>query len=184
MWDELRTPTSTTEMRSPHFVPTVIAPHKTKSAEVLKHVFLRGAEFGRRHFRGDDIDRGLLCEVLPARLPRPLEELRRAERACRDLQHIWLPHADNPGLHLIVQGGIGSRPIVLRQSGFVEGLTGLLPFNGGDRHICSFHATEILLSKLSKLLVAEVEHGGLLQEEVAMCLEIINLPFQSLALLG
>ena len=40
------------------------------------------------------------------------------------------------------------------------------------------------MSKLGKLLIAEVKHGGLLQEQVAMGLEVIDLSFQPLALLG
>jgi hypothetical protein len=63
-------------------------------------------------------------------------------------------------------------------------LARLLPFGRHSGDIGGFHATEVLLGKLSKLLVAEVEHGGLLQEKVAMRLEVIDLPFQSLALLG
>jgi hypothetical protein len=72
----------------------------------------------------------------------------------------------------------------LRRPRFVEGLAGLLPFGRDGGNVCGFHAAEVLLSKLSKLLVAEVEHGGLLQEQVAMGLEVIDLPFQPFALLG
>jgi len=72
----------------------------------------------------------------------------------------------------------------LRWSGFVQGLAGLLPFGGGGGDIRGFHATEVLLSELSKFFVPEVEHGGLLQEKVAVCLEVINLPLQLFALLG
>ena len=55
---------------------------------MLECVFLRGARPGWYHFRGDDINRGFLREVFPARFPRPLEELRWAERACWDIQSI------------------------------------------------------------------------------------------------
>ena len=40
------------------------------------------------------------------------------------------------------------------------------------------------MSKLSKFLVAEVEHGGILQEQVTVSLEVIDLPLQPLALLS
>lgn len=72
----------------------------------------------------------------------------------------------------------------MRRPSFVEGLAGFLPFRGCDGNIRSLHPAEVLLSKLSKLLVAEVEHGGLLQEKIAMSLEVIDLPFQSLTLLS
>ena len=60
----------------------------------------------------------------------------------------------------------------------------LLPFHRCGRNVSGFHATEVLLGKLSKFLIAEVEHRGLLEEKVAMRLKFIDLPFQSLALLG
>ena len=109
-----------------------------------------------------------LCKVLSARFPRPLEELRWAERTCWDIQDILLHHTDNLGFWLFIQRRSRSRSVVLRQSSLVEGLTRLLSFGRRDGDICSFHATEVLLGKLSKLLVAEVEHGGLFQEKVAM----------------
>lgn len=171
-------------MGSPHFVSTVIAPRKPESAELVECVLLRSAGFGRHCFWGDDIDCGLLRKVFPTRFPRPLEELRGAERACRDLQSVRFHHTDNPGLRLIAQCRSRSRSIILNRSSFVEGLAGLLPFGRCGGSICGFHATEVLLSKLGKLLVAEVEHGGLLQEKIAMCLEVIDLPFQPFTLLG
>jgi hypothetical protein len=61
---------------------------------------------------------------------------------------------------------------------------GFVPFHRRGENVSGFHTMEVLLSKLSKLLVAEVEHGGLLKEKVAMCLEFIDLPFQSFALLS
>lgn len=64
--------TSTSEMTSPHLVPAVIAPRKSKSTELLECVFSHGTGFGRHHFRGDDIDRGFLREVFSTRFPMPL----------------------------------------------------------------------------------------------------------------
>jgi hypothetical protein len=93
-------------------------------------------------------------------------------------------HAHDLGFRLIVQRGTGSRTVVLWRSSLVEGLACLLPFGRDWRDVCSFHATQVLLSKLSKLLVAQIEHGSLLQEEFAMCLELIDLPFYPLALLS
>lgn len=122
--------------------------------------------------------------MFPASFPVPLEELRWAERACRGLRSVWFPHTDSLGLHLIVQRRSGNRTVVLRRPRFVEGLAGFLPFRRGGRNVRSLHAAEVLLSKLSKFLVAEVEHGGLLQEKVAVRLEFVNFPFQSLALLS
>ena len=91
-------------MTSPHLVPTVITPRKPKGTKLLEDVFLNRTGFELRHFRGDDINRGLLHKVFSACFPMPLEEFRGSERACnRGFYNIWLPHTDNLRLYLIIQ---------------------------------------------------------------------------------
>ena len=171
-----QTPTSTAEMTSPHLVPTVIAPSKSKGTELLEGMFFDRAGFRGCHFRWNNVDRGFLREVFPACFPMPLEELRWAERACRGVQSVRLPRASDLGFHLVTQRGCRGRTVILGWPRFVDGMARLLPFHRGGGNVSSFHAAQVLLSKLGELLVAEVEHGGLFEEKITMRLEFIDLP--------